>query len=57
MTAPVTDFEVVFAKYLGAVVLYAMMWALTGFYVLILRHFSGSAACSIWARSSAAISE
>lgn len=41
MTAPVTDFEVVFAKYLGAVVLYAMMWALTGFYVLILRHFSG----------------
>jgi ABC-2 type transport system permease protein len=43
MTAPVTDFEVVFAKYLGAVVLYAMMWALTGFYVLILRHFSGGA--------------
>ena len=41
MTAPVTDFEVVFAKYLGAVVLYAMMWALTGFYVLILRRFSG----------------
>ena len=41
MTAPVTDFEVVFAKYLGAVTLYAMMWALTGFYVLILRHFSG----------------
>jgi ABC-2 type transport system permease protein len=43
MTAPVTDFEVVFAKYLGAVVLYTMMWALTGFYVLILRHFSGGA--------------
>jgi len=42
MTAPVTDFEVVLAKYLGAVVLYAMMWALTGFYVLIGRHFSGS---------------
>jgi len=42
MTAPVTDFEVVLAKYLGAVVLYAMMWALTGFYVLIVRHFSGS---------------
>jgi len=41
MTAPVTDFEVVFAKYLGAVTLYTMMWALTGFYVLILRHFSG----------------
>ena len=44
MTAPVTDFEVVLAKYLGAVVLYAMMWALTGFYVLIVRHFSGSEA-------------
>ncbi|MGD0059642.1 MAG: ABC transporter permease [Verrucomicrobiia bacterium] len=42
MTAPVTDFEVVLAKYLGAVVLYAMMWALTGFYVLIVRHFSSS---------------
>ncbi len=44
MTAPVTDFEVVLAKFLGAVVLYAMMWALTGFYVLIVRHFSGSEA-------------
>ena len=44
MTAPVTDFEVVFAKYLGAVVLYALMWALTGVYVVILRHFAGSAA-------------
>jgi len=41
MTAPVTDFEVVFSKYLGAVVLYTLMWALTGLYVLILRHFSG----------------
>jgi ABC-2 type transport system permease protein len=37
MTAPVTDFEVVFAKYLGAVVLYTLMWGLTGLYVLILR--------------------
>ncbi|MGO9246196.1 MAG: ABC transporter permease [Verrucomicrobiia bacterium] len=44
MTAPVTDFEVVLAKYLGAVALYAIMWALTGFYVLIVRHFSGSEA-------------
>lgn len=44
MTAPVTDFEVVFAKYLGAVTLYTIMWALTGFYVLILQRFSvGSA--------------
>lgn len=41
MTAPVTDFEVVFAKFLGAVVLYSLMWVLTGLYVLILRHFSG----------------
>jgi ABC-2 type transport system permease protein len=44
MTAPVTDFEVVFAKYLGAVVLYTLMWGLTGLYVLILRHFSGGSA-------------
>jgi ABC-2 type transport system permease protein len=43
MTAPVTDFEVVFAKWLGAVALYTLMWALTGLYVLILRHFSGGA--------------
>lgn len=44
MTAPVTDFEVVFSKYLGAVALYTLMWALTGLYVLILRHFSGGTA-------------
>ena len=43
MTAPVTDFEVVFAKYLGAVSLYILMWGLTGLYVLVLRHFSGGA--------------
>ena len=42
MTAPVTDFQVVFAKYLGAVVLYALMWGLTGLYVVILRHFAGA---------------
>lgn len=41
MTAPVTDFEVVLAKWLGAVGLYALMWAVTGLYVIILRHFSG----------------
>lgn len=40
MTAPVTDFEVVFAKWLGAVALYTLMWGLTGLYVLILEHFS-----------------
>ncbi len=44
MTAPVTDFEVVFAKWLGAVVLYTLMWILTGLYVLILWHFSGRTA-------------
>jgi ABC-2 type transport system permease protein len=44
MTAPVTDFEVVFSKYLGAVVLYTLMWALTGLYVLILHRFSGQQA-------------
>lgn len=43
MTAPVTQFEVVFAKWLGAVVLYGLMWAVTGVYVLILRQFAGNA--------------
>jgi ABC-2 type transport system permease protein len=47
MTAPVTDFEVVFAKYLGAVTLYTIMWALTGFYVLILQRFSVGSALDI----------
>jgi ABC-2 type transport system permease protein len=44
MTAPVTDLEVVLAKYLGAVVLYSLMWGLTGLYVMILRHFAGGSA-------------
>jgi len=44
MTAPVTEFEVVFAKWLGAVLLYALMWGLTGVYVLILHKFSGGTA-------------
>jgi ABC-2 type transport system permease protein len=44
MTAPVTDFEVVVAKFLGAVALYALMWGVTALYVLILRHFSGGQA-------------
>jgi ABC-2 type transport system permease protein len=44
MTAPVTDFEVVLAKYLGAVMLYTLMWGLTGLYVIILRHFAGGSA-------------
>jgi len=41
MTAPVTDSEVVVAKWLGAVLLYALMWGLTGIYVLILKKFTG----------------
>jgi ABC-2 type transport system permease protein len=41
MTAPVTDFEVVLAKFLGAVALYSLMWGITALYVVILRHFSG----------------
>jgi ABC-2 type transport system permease protein len=44
MTAPVTDFQVVFAKYLGAVLLYTSMWAVTGVYIVILRHFTGTGA-------------
>jgi ABC-2 type transport system permease protein len=44
MTAPVTDLEVVLAKWLGAVVLYTLMWGFTGLYVLVLRHFSGGTA-------------
>lgn len=44
MTAPVTDFQVVLAKYLGAVLLYTLMWAVTGLYVLVLRHFAGEGA-------------
>ncbi len=43
MTAPVTEAEVVTAKWLGAFALYALMWSLTGFYVLILQKFSGGA--------------
>lgn len=44
MTAPVTDFEVVFAKWLGAVLFYSLMWALTAFYVVILKQFSAGTA-------------
>lgn len=40
MTAPVTEWEVVVAKWLGAVVLYSLMWAFTALYVLILGYFS-----------------
>ena len=43
MTAPVTDFEVVMAKYLGAVLLYTIMWAGTGLYVVIVDHYARTA--------------
>jgi ABC-2 type transport system permease protein len=44
MTAPVSEFEVVLAKWLGAVVLYVMMWAVTALYVVILNAFTFSGA-------------
>jgi ABC-2 type transport system permease protein len=44
MTAPVTDFEVVFAKYLGAVLLYSLLWLMTGPYVWILHVFASRGA-------------
>lgn len=42
MTAPVTDFQVVLAKFLGAVLLYSLMWVATVTYVVILRQFAGA---------------
>jgi ABC-2 type transport system permease protein len=48
MTAPVSDFEVVFAKWLGAVVLYGWMWGMTVVYALVLRKFSGGAGGLDW---------
>jgi ABC-2 type transport system permease protein len=44
MTAPVTELQVVLAKWLGGVVLYSLMWGLTGAYVLVLRKFTGGTA-------------
>jgi ABC-2 type transport system permease protein len=44
MTAPVTEWEVVVAKWLGAVALYVFMWAITGLYVVILHSFVGGGA-------------
>jgi ABC-2 type transport system permease protein len=40
MTAPVSDYEVVVAKYLGAVLLYLVMWSITILYAFILEYFS-----------------
>jgi ABC-2 type transport system permease protein len=38
LTAPVTDWEVVLAKFLGLVTIYVLMWAPTLAYLLILNH-------------------
>ena len=38
LTAPVTDWEVVLAKFLGLVTVYVLMWAPTAGYILILNH-------------------
>ena len=40
MTAPVTDWDVVFAKWLGAVFLYGTMWSITLLYVPLLQWFA-----------------
>ena len=40
MTAPVTEAQVVLAKWLGAVALYTLMWVFTALYVVILGYFS-----------------
>jgi ABC-2 type transport system permease protein len=48
MTAPVTDAEVVWSKYLGAVFFYIIMWAPTVAYMLILRAFTQETAPLDW---------
>jgi len=40
MTAPVSDTEVVLAKYVGALVFFVLMWLPTAVYALVLRRFS-----------------
>ena len=40
MTAPVSDAEVVLAKYAGALVFFVLMWLPTAVYALVLRRFS-----------------
>lgn len=44
LTAPVTDWEVVLAKFFGAVIVYLLMWLPTGSYAWILNLISHSAA-------------
>ena len=39
LTAPITDFQTVIAKFLAAWCFYVLLWAPTLLYVLILRHF------------------
>ena len=40
LTAPVTDTQVVLAKFLGAWLAYALLWASTVVFFLLLRHFT-----------------
>lgn len=40
MTAPVTDLMVVLAKYVGALLFYASMWATTGVYLVLLAVYA-----------------
>ncbi|MCS6771362.1 MAG: ABC transporter permease [Kiritimatiellae bacterium] len=40
LTAPITDAQVVLAKFLGAICFYAFLWLPTGLFLLILRYFS-----------------
>lgn len=44
MTAPVTDVQVVMAKYAGALTFFGLMWMPTGFYVYVLARFQPAAA-------------
>ncbi len=44
LTAPVTDAQVVLAKYAGAVSFYALMWLPTSLYLMVLQHFSAASA-------------
>lgn len=48
MTAPVTDWDIVLAKYFGALAFYIFLWAPTLFYVAILRWYSDVDLGPIW---------
>ena len=44
MTAPVRDWQVVAAKFAGALLLYLMLWLLSGLYLLLFNSITGQAA-------------